>query len=108
MTTNIALSVVIWLLTFACSIVAIALAILARPRQLLWSALLAVAAALVSTMGLTAWTPFGFFPEIGYTWSNGPFEVSVRSSWLFVVPLLIGVVALFLAAWKHRTRNDSA
>ena len=108
MTKNIVLAVVIWLVTFACSVLAIVLASLARGRNLSWSAFLAVAAAVVSIMGLTAWTPFGFFPEFGYTWSNGPFEVSVRSGWFFLVPLLVGVLALFVAGWKHRRRNDSA
>jgi hypothetical protein len=108
LTKTLLLAMIVMLLTLACSVVAAGLALPARPRHLGWSAGLAVAAALVSTMGLTAWTPFGFFPEIGYAWSNGRFEVSVRSGWLFLVPLLVATAALALAAWKRRTRVDAA
>ena len=105
MTTNIVIAVIIWLLTFVGSVWAIVLALAARPRHLRWSACLAITASLVSTMGLTAWTPFGFFPEVGYTWSNGSLEVSIRSGWLFVAPLMLGSIALLLALWKRSTQN---
>jgi len=98
MTTNILLAVVILFLTFTCSVVAITLAFLARPGQLIWPLLLALIALFVSTMGLTAWTPFGSFPEVG--WTNG--EVSIRSGPLFLVPLVLGAIALPVAVWRRR------
>lgn len=107
-TTTIALAAMILLLTLACSVLSLVLAIRARPRNSRWSAALAAAAVMVSIMGLVAWTPLGSFPEVGYTWSNGAFEISARSGWLFLVPLLVGTVALVLAAWRPLRRNEIA
>ncbi len=108
MTAHILLVAVIWLLAFASSVLAIALALLAQRRGLRWAAFSAITATLVGSMGFSAWTPFGFFPEIGYTWSSGPFEFSLRSGWLFTAPLVLGAIAFLLTVWKHRTRNDAA
>jgi hypothetical protein len=108
MTTNVLLALLIWFLTCACSVVAIVLAVLARPRYLMWSLLLALAATLVSIMGLAAWTPFGILPEVGYSWSNGSFEVSMRSGWTMVIPLVLAGVASFLAIWRRRTQRHEA
>ena len=96
------------LLTFLCAVVAVALAFLLRPRRVLWSSLPAVATIVVSFMEVTGRTPFGVFPEIGYTWSSGPVELSLRSGWLFLIPLLVGIVALVVATWRYCTRKDAA
>src|SRR5689334_6640378 len=108
MTTNLVLALFIWLLTCACSVLAVALAFLARSGRLRCSMLFASAAILVSIMGLAAWTPFGFFPEFGYSWSNGSFAITVRSGWLFLVPLALAVVASVLGVWKHRRQRYEA
>jgi hypothetical protein len=95
------------LLTFLCAVVAVVLAFLLRPRRVLWSLVPAVPTVVISFLGVTGWTPFGSFPEIGYTWSSGPIEVSVRSGWLFLIPLLVGTVAPVVATWRYCTRTDA-
>ncbi len=107
-TRNLVIALVILLLTFAGSVLAVVLAFVGRPGRLKWPALLGITASLVGTMGLIAWTPFGSFPEIGYTWSNGAFEVSFRSGWLFVAPLVLGIFSLLLAMRKHRKQDGAA
>ena len=106
--TNVVLTFLIYLLTCASSVSAVALALVERPRYLGFSAVLAFAAILVSSMGVTAWTPFGVFPEFGYGWSNGPIEISVRSGWLFVIPLVLAALGAFLALRNYRRRHDAA
>jgi hypothetical protein len=92
------------ILSLLCALLSVVSSLVGRPRNRLWSVLPATAALLVGLMGLTAWTPFGSFPQLAYTWSNGPLELSFRSGWLFLAPLSAAVVALCLTAWQHRRR----
>jgi hypothetical protein len=110
MTTIILLVVVLWILACASSLAAIVFTFAARIRHLWWAIFLAVTATVISMMGLTGRTPFGFFPEIDYyyTWASGASHILVRSGWLFVVPLVLGAVALVMAIWKHKRLHHAA
>src|SRR5688572_19022351 len=88
---------VFWV-TLACSVFAVLLIFSGLWNGLRWPVLFAVVAVLISVMGVTAWTPFGYFPEVG--WTNG--AISVRSGRLFYLPLLLGGFALCAAMWKRR------
>lgn len=102
MTMSTILVVLSLLLTFTTSAASVVLACFARPRQLRWPVLLAMIALIVSTMGLTTWTPFGFFPEVG--WTNG--EVSLRSKWLFFIPLALGSTALIVVVVRRKSSSE--
>src|SRR5438552_3687167 len=101
MTTNVVITLLVYLLTCTSSASAVALAMLERHRYQGLAALLAFAAILVSGMGLTRWTPLGFFPEFVWSLSSGPFEISIRSWWLFIVPLVLAAFASFLTFRNH-------
>ena len=78
-----------------------------RPRNREWAALLSVAAITVSGMAFTTWTPFGRFPEIGYTWSDddGSVRIFLRSGWLYLFPAAMAAIALLWTLWKQRTKH---
>lgn len=108
MTVYILLAAAFWIAAFACSISAILLVFLGRSRYFWLSVSLAVVSVVIGGMGVSTWTPFGYFPEIGYTWSSDTFEFSIRSRWLFIIPLMLGGVAVLLALWKHRRARHAA
>jgi hypothetical protein len=89
-----------WLVGVALSAVALALAILAPARRFHLIPILAGFGMIVGYLGFGHWTPFSLFPQIGYTWSSGDFQISLASSWFFLVPLIVGVVALLVAIAK--------
>ena len=97
-TTNVVFAWSAFGLTLACSVLAVLLVFSALCNRLRWPVLLGVVACLISVMGVTAWTPFGYFPEVG--WTNG--EISVRSGRLFYLPLALGGFVLSAAMWKRR------
>jgi hypothetical protein len=108
MTANILLMAALWIAAFACSISTI-LFVLFGPSRYVWlSVFLAVVGVAIGGMGVSTWTPFGYFPEIGYTRSSDTFEFSVRSRWLFIAPLILGGSSLLLALWKHRRTRHAA
>jgi hypothetical protein len=104
--TNVIHMLLIYFLASASSVLAVALALLDRHRYMRFSTALAFAAISVSCMGLTAWTPFGVFPEFGYSWSNGPIEIAIRSGWLFVIPLVVAAFGVFLALRNYRKHDN--
>jgi hypothetical protein len=100
-TGQILLVAAIWLAASVCSVVAIVFAVLGRIHRVRISGLLALASVVVGVIGFTAWTPFGFLPQIGYTRSSDNFEFHLRSSWFFLGPLILGAIAALLVAWKQ-------
>jgi hypothetical protein len=97
----------VWFFSSVCSVSAIFLA-LKRSRHFLASILTAIVAITVGTMGFTAWSPFGLFPEIGYSWANGSFQISVRSGWFYIVPLVLGAMGLILALKRCKGKSSDA
>ena len=93
--------VLIWLLAIASSVLAFALIFRSQSRRLMRTLLLAVVALVIGGMGVTGRTPLGFFSEVGWRWTNDAFQLSLRSSWLFIAPLVTGCAALVLAIRKH-------
>jgi hypothetical protein len=90
----------LWVLATSCAVLAI---ILATNQSVLhpwrWS-IPAAAASVIGVMGFTTWTPVGYFPEVGYT--SDQFGIQVRSSWLFIVPLVSGLVGLLVGIWSYK------
>ena len=63
---------------------------------------LAGAAIGLGYLGFGRWTPFSFFPQIGYTWSSGEFRISLSSSWFFLVPIVMGATALLIGMGQRK------
>ena len=57
----------------------------------------------IGIMGITSWTPFGSFPEIVWSHTDGVHEFRARSGWIFIAPVLTGVAALTLLGWKAKS-----
>src|SRR5438045_343262 len=77
------------------------------PNSHMW---LPVAFAFIATglgyLGYGRWSPFRFFPQLGWMWSSDSFEVYISSSALFLAPLTLGTAALLLGVWKgSRSRH---
>ena len=108
MTTNVVLTFSIYVLTCSVSLAAVLLSVLEQHRYRGQAALLAVAAILVSGMGLSAWTPFGVFPDFAWSFANGSFEISIRSEWLFVLPLIAGTFSAFLMLRNYGEHSNQA
>lgn len=98
MLTNVAFVCMAFVIALASSGVAVLLGFSAQCSRLRWPVLLAVVAIVISVMAVTAWTPFGYFPEVG--WTSG--MISIRSGRLFYFPLLLGGAALCAAMVKRR------
>jgi hypothetical protein len=102
MTTTVTLLGTIWLFCFVCSICAISFQFL-MPRHS-WPALfMALAAALISVMGISGRTPFGRLPDIAWSWTNDSFLISVRLGWTFIVPLVLAIVGLAMLLVRKRS-----
>jgi hypothetical protein len=106
--TNVVVACSIYLLTCSVSLAAVLLGVLEQRRYRGLAALLAVAAILVGGMGLSAWTPFGVFPEFGWSFANGSFNISIRSGWLFVLPLIAGTFSAFLTLRNYGKHSNQA
>lgn len=105
---TIVINAVIWVFCSACSILAIWLTAV-QLHAFRRAIMLSVAALAVSAMGFTTWTPFGRFPEIGYTHSGSDsVEIFIRSGWLYLFPLALGTVGLVMAFWKQRAKFRAA
>ncbi len=98
MNIHILLTIVIaaWCVGMATSLAALALALACPRRRFALSASVAAFAVVIGWLGVGRWTPVPSFPQIGYTWCSDTFEISLKSSWFFVGPLLLGSVALLL------------
>jgi hypothetical protein len=99
-----AIVILMWVIACISSVVAIIL-LIARRRPPVLPVALALVATAIGYLGFGRWSPFRFFPQIGYTWSSGDFEIRLRSSWFFLVPLALGLAALLLAIWSRRRPN---
>jgi hypothetical protein len=93
---------VTWLISMVISAAALFLAIMDPLRRFGLLLILASAAMCVGYLGFGRWTPFLFFPQIGYTWSSGDFQISLSSQWFFLMPLVLGTTALFIGVGKRR------
>ena len=107
MTTNVVLALFIYALTCAIAIAAAVLA-LQGPGYRRLAVMFAVVGILVSGMGLTGWAPFGPFPDFGWSLSNGPFNISIRSQWLFILPLVSSAFASLVMVRKSRNYANEA
>src|SRR2546426_3520785 len=103
MTTRLVVGIIIasCLLSMASSVLAFVFSLRTPPRRFWPSVLLACIAMAIGYVGFDHWTPFSFFPQIGYTWSSDSFQFSFASNWFFAAPLLLGTIGLLLAIWKR-------
>src|SRR5689334_22347501 len=84
---------IIWLFAVVCSGCGMLCSILLR-RQPWFAVTLDAVAVLVGVMGITGRTPFGRLPEIGWSWSNDSFLISMRLGSAFIVPLVLAMSGL--------------
>ena len=91
-----AIVIVVWVISTVISGAALVLAIVDPLRRFRLWMIFACVAICVGYLGFGRWTPFSFFPQIGYTWSSGDFRISLSSSWFFLVPLVLGATALLI------------
>lgn len=96
------IAIMAWLVSMACSALAIVFAVLDPLRRFRLSLILAGIAMGFGYLGFGHWTPFSFFPQIGYTWSSGDVQISLSSSWFFLAPLVLGTMAMVLAIGNRR------
>ncbi len=108
MLTTILVVVALWLIAFVAALLAISSLALGERRRWWLPGLLAFMGTAIGVMGLTSWTPFGSFPEIAYRRSSDTFEISLRSRWLFTVPVALGGIGLVLALWRSRKSRPMA
>jgi hypothetical protein len=95
-----------WFVALASGIGAILISIEdARPRPGLGATLAFVALA-IGYLGFGRWSPFHFFPQVGWTWSEGDERIYLASGWFFVAPLLLGVAALPLLLFQRLTVRE--
>ena len=105
--TLLAIVIAAWLISMVSSVAALILAILDPLGRFRLSLALAGAAMIIGYLGFGHWTPFRFFPQIGYTWSSGDFKVSLSSSSFFLASLVLGTAAMLLAiANRKRLRHS--
>ena len=101
-----AIVIVSWIVASGSSVVAIVLAV-GRSVGRAWPSIaLAFIATGIGYLGYGRWSPFKFFPQLGYSYSSDSFNIYISSSWFFVAPLALGLATLLLAVWKgSRSRH---
>jgi hypothetical protein len=97
-----AIAIVAWIVSTLVSVGALVMALVAPSRRFRLVLALASIGMFVGYLGFGRWTPFSFFPQIGYTWTNDDFRISLASGWFFLAPLVLGTVSLLLAIAKRR------
>jgi hypothetical protein len=94
-----------WFVALASGISAILISVEdTRPRPGL-TATLAFVALAIGYIGFGRWSPFHFFPQVGWMWSEGDERIYLASGWFFVAPLLLGLAALGLLLFQHLTER---
>ena len=68
---------------------------------------MAIVTLVISLMGLSGWTPVGRLPDIGYTWTNGSFQISLRLGSAFLVPLAVSMIGLVLIPVRMKRTGTS-
>lgn len=96
---NLLIEAAVWVASLAGCAGALALSRRDPPKWPLLSATLAVITLAIGCIGL--WTPFAVLPRIAYSWTNGNFRLSLDLNEFFVVPLVLGLLAVLLAFWRY-------
>ncbi len=96
-----------WMTSTALAVAALVLAILSPSIRFRLVVIFASVAVGLAYLGFGRWTPFKFFPQIGYTWSSGNFQISLQSSWFFVAPMVLGLAALVVLFGNRRRAGDA-
>jgi hypothetical protein len=86
--------VVLWLASIVAGLCAIGWGFLAKRRRFWLAVILAVAALVISYLGLTHFN-FAYSQTV-----NGEVTLSLNSKWFFMSSLLLGALALPCAIWK--------
>ena len=102
----IAVVAVVWLASASMAVAAFVLALLNPHRRFRRVLVLASLALVGGYLGFGRFTPFSFFPQIAYTWSSGDVQISLSSTWFFLVPLILAAAALTIASWNRRRRKS--
>jgi hypothetical protein len=65
---------------------------------------MALAAVLISVMGLSGRTPIGRLPDIAWSWSSDSFLISMRLRSTFIVPLVLALLGLAVLLVRNKGR----
>jgi len=103
MATLILIVLVAWLASLSASVWAILLALSDDERRCALAIAPAALALTIGYLGFGHWSPFRFFPQIGWMYTSGDFRIHIASSWFFVAPLLIGGAAFALVILRKVT-----
>ena len=107
MSTLIAIVVVTWLIAIVSSLAAMFFAVRLVDRRRRLAAVLASIAMALGYVGFGHWSPFRFFPQIGYAYTSATFAIQLASSWFFVGPMFLGAAGLVMATWNRNRSNHA-
>ena len=105
MTLFLVIVTIAWFLALASAIAAIFISIEDAPSRPGLAATLAFVALAIGYFGFGPWSPFRFFPQVGWMWSEGDERIYLASGWFFVAPLLLGTTALALLIFQRATAS---
>ena len=107
MTLHLIILATTWFVALAAAIGAIFVSLEEQPSRQLFALALACVALAIGYLGFGRWSPFRFFPQVGWMWSEGDEEIYIASGWFFVAPLLLGTASLGLLIFQccRRTRT---
>jgi hypothetical protein len=103
MTLHLIILTIAWFLALASAIGAIFVSLEETPPRPGLAAILALGALVIGYLGFGRWSPFRFFPQVGWMWSEGDERVYLASGWFFVAPILLGSTALALLIFQRTT-----
>jgi len=101
MTLHLTVVTISWFVALAFAIAAILISLEEEPRRTVLAATLASVALTIGYLGFGRWSPFRFFPQVGWIWSEGDERIYLASGWFFVAPLLLGSVAIALLVFQR-------
>jgi hypothetical protein len=103
MMTHLLIVLASWILGVAAALCALWLALKRPPHRL--SLPLATLSLAIGYLGFGHWSPFRFFPQVGWMYTSGDFSIHLASSWFFVVPLVLSVVVVACFVGRNTGRT---
>ncbi len=102
---HLAIVTIAWFVALAAALRAIFISIEDVPPRSGLAVSLALVALSIGYLGFGRWSPFRFFPQVGWMWSEGDKTIYLASGWFFVAPILLGMTALALLALQRACRT---
>jgi hypothetical protein len=106
MTLHLIILTISWFGALASAIAAIFISQDDAPPRPVLAVTLALIAVAIGYLGFGRWSPFRFFPQVGWMWSEGDEEIYLASGWFFVAPLLLGSAGIALLIFQRLTTRS--